>query len=217
MAYTMTHIYIAEKVAERLGGIKDYPTYLLGSIAPDAVHASDTYVVSDKERSHLFVEGLHWGKVSSSGHVDLWENSIEAFRESVGDRYDKDFVLGYLVHLYTDVYSSMNFFYPFMCSIKGDFDKERAHFLKENFGYNYYLFREYSERNDLKSILCSAKAQTLDGIITKAIIESRIQKLFTEEFVERDISDIEEYTICTHESMDKLIKCGSDYVIGKLC
>ena len=217
MAYTMTHIYIAEAVAERLGEIKDYPTYILGSIAPDAVHASDTYVVSDKERSHLFVEGLHWGKVSNSGHVDLWENSIKAFKESVGDKYDKDFVLGYLVHLYTDVYSSMNFFYPFMCSIKGDFDKEREHFLKENFGYNYYLYREFNKRDNLKAILNSAKAITLDGIIDKEIIESRIKKLFEQEFVERDISDIDEYTICTHEAMDKLIKSGSDYAIEKLC
>lgn len=217
MAYTMTHIYIAEQVAERIAGIKDYPTYILGSIAPDAVHASDIYVVSDKERSHLFSEGLHWGKISSLGQAGIWEDNIRRFYEANKDKYNHDFLLGYIVHLYTDVYSSMNFFYPYICSIGGELTGEgRERFLKENFGYNYFLYLDYSKNRDLKALLESAIPETIDGVIDKELVLKRIDLLFEQEFAKRDISDIDEYIICSHNAMEKLIVGASDYVMEEL-
>ena len=217
MSYTMTHIYIAEKVAERLGGIKDYPTYLLGSIAPDAVHASDTYVVTDKERSHLFKEGMHWGKIASKGQASIWEESIREFYEANKDRYNRDFLLGYIVHLFSDVYSSMNFFYPYICSIGGELTPEhREQFLKENFGYNYRLFLDYGKARDLKKELEAGKAETFDGVLDKELVSKRVELLFNREFIERDISDIDSYTICSYEAMKKLIDGSAEYVVREL-
>ena len=43
MAYTMTHILIAERVLDDINTPVDYSTYLVGAIAPDAVHASPHY------------------------------------------------------------------------------------------------------------------------------------------------------------------------------
>lgn len=217
MAYTMTHIYIAEKVAERLGDIRDYPTYILGTIAPDAVHADDNYVVADKERSHLFTEGLHWGKISNVTQVDAWVGSIRRFYKVNKDKYNHDFLLGYIVHLYADVYNSMQFYYPYICSIGGNLNNEnREHFLKENYGYNYYLYLAYSKNHNLKEMLESAKAETIDGVVSKEVIEKRIEQLYEYEFAERDISDIDEYTICSQKVMDKLICDGSVYVLDEL-
>ncbi|MBR6308184.1 MAG: hypothetical protein IKR39_06200 [Lachnospiraceae bacterium] len=217
MSYTMTHIYIAEKVAERLGNITDYPTYLLGSIAPDAVHASDTYVVTDKERSHLFKEGMHWGKISSVGQAGIWEESIRDFYKANKGRYNHDYLLGYIVHLYSDVRSSMHFFYPYICSIGGELTPEhRKHFLKENFGYNYYLFLEYEKNRDLKKELDAGKAETFEGVLAKELVGKRVELLFKQEFTPRDISDIDSYTICSHEAMKKLIDGSAEYVIGEI-
>lgn len=41
----------------------DYSTCILGTIAPDAVHAHSDFRVKLKERSHLFAEGLKRGQI----------------------------------------------------------------------------------------------------------------------------------------------------------
>ncbi|MBO4616109.1 MAG: zinc dependent phospholipase C family protein [Lachnospiraceae bacterium] len=217
MAFTMVHIYIASKVAEHLEGIKDYSTYILGSIAPDAVHASDTYTVMDKERSHLFAEGLHKGKISNTNQVNAWINSIRQFYEDNKNMCNFDFLLGYIVHLYTDVYNGLKFYYPYLHSIGGELAGEnREHFLRESFGYNYYLYLDYSKNNSLGVILETAIPETFEGVIDKNLIRKRVESLFEQEFSTKDISDIDGYTICNHETMDKLIDDGSNYVLDEL-
>ena len=63
MAYTMTHILIAEELQHEFKRELDCSTYILGTIAPDAVHAQSDFRVEQKERSHLFAEGLRWGQI----------------------------------------------------------------------------------------------------------------------------------------------------------
>ena len=62
MAYTMTHILIAEKVLEDIKMPVDYSTYIVGAIAPDEVHASPDYTRIMKEKG-LF--GEKWRKKAS--------------------------------------------------------------------------------------------------------------------------------------------------------
>lgn len=216
MSYTMTHIYIAENVAQHIRGITDFPTYIVGSIAPDAVHARDDYTPAYKEKSHLFTEGLRWGRIENMSQVNAWEQSIADYYNSHKGSLDFNFLLGYMVHLYSDVYSSMNFYAPIVLSAGGDAEKIKPQFLKENFGYNYYLYLKYSRDKDLRDLLEAGKAVTLDGIIEKEDIERRIQLLFEQEFSERDISDIEYYTMCSHEAMKKLIDGSTELVLNRL-
>lgn len=216
MSYTMTHIYIAENVAQHINGITDFSTYIVGSIAPDAVHARDDYNPTYKEKSHLFAEGLRWGRIENMSQVNAWEQSIAGYYNTHKETIDLNFLLGYTVHLYSDVYSSMNFYAPIVISAGGNVEKIKPQFLKENFGYNYYLYLEYSRNKDLRAILDAGKAMTLTGIIEKEDIEKRIRLLFLQEFSERDISDIDSYTMCSHGAMKKLIDGSTELVLDKL-
>lgn len=216
MAYTMMHIVIAERVFEQITGVKDHSTYLLGTIAPDAVHARDNYEVTQKEKSHLFVEGLRWGKIENHSLAEDWENSIGNYYLANQEVYYHDFLLGYIVHLFADVYNSIHFYAPFMRSAAAALEKEREHFKKENFGYNSYLFKEYSKNHNLKAMLESARPITLDGVITKEDVEKRIKQLFEFELTGRESAEIENYTICSHEVMNRLIEETSDYVAEKI-
>ena len=47
----MTHILVAEKVLEYFDCPIDYDTYIVGSIAPDAVHANTNYSPELKKKS----------------------------------------------------------------------------------------------------------------------------------------------------------------------
>ncbi len=55
MSYPMVHLKIAYGLLVRDDGerIKRSGDFLLGSVAPDAVHFHDSYDVSLKERSHI--------------------------------------------------------------------------------------------------------------------------------------------------------------------
>lgn len=114
MAYTMTHILIAEKVLEDIKMPVDYSTYIVGAIAPDAVHASPDYTRIMKEKSHLFAEGAIWGKVTKESEFHDWLESIRTFYAGNCDKYNRDFFLGYIVHVLTDVCSCRQIFAPFI-------------------------------------------------------------------------------------------------------
>lgn len=216
MSYTMTHILVAENVAKHIKGIKDFPTYIVGSIAPDAVHARADYDPAQKEKSHLFTEGLRWGHVENDSQVTAWVNNVRDYYYTHKGTIDFDFLLGYMVHLFSDVYSSVHFYGPIVLAVGADFEEMRERFVKENFAYNYYLYREYSRGKDLRAILDAGKAVTLKGAIEKEDIEKRIRLLFEKEFTEKDISDIDSFEICTHEVMKQLIEGSTELVLAEL-
>ena len=62
----------------------------------------------------------------------------------------------------------------------------------------------------------AGKPVTIDGAVTAEDIKKRVKLLFEQEFTERDISDMDTYTICTHEAMQKLIDGSTELVLRKL-
>ena len=105
MAYTMTHILIAEKVMEYFDCPIDYSTYMVGTITPDAVHANPDYSRELKKKSHVFAEGLVWGEVTGENELEDWFDCVKEFYVNNYFKYDRDFFLGYIVHILTDICS----------------------------------------------------------------------------------------------------------------
>ena len=202
----MTHILTAEKALKFVPVVSDYPTYILGTIAPDAVHANSDYTVEIKEKSHILAPGLKWGKIDDWEKAELWLDSIKKYYLKNRNKYHKDFLLGYIVHLLVDIYNSMYFYTPFIKSIKGDFEKTIEKYKKESYNVNYFLYSLYSEKKDLWNVLNSGKAVTLDNVIKKEDIEHRIVQLFEYEFKHWDISHIADHEICKIEDMEHSIQ-----------
>lgn len=212
MAYTMTHILIAEEIQFAFKRKIDYSTYILGTIAPDAVHASPDFKIELKERSHLFVDGLTWGEIGDEAEVHIWLENIIKYYLKNRHKYNVDFLLGYVIHLLADVYCSVHFFAPFVKDINGDYNEKMAQFKRENYMVNYYLFLLFSKENNLYNVLHEGEAITLDDIISKAVIERRIEQLFEYEFKCWDISHIDENKICKIEDMERLIQDASLFI-----
>lgn len=92
MAQPMMHLLIADKIyREKSGLIHSYGELLLGSIAPDAVHMREDCT---KERKRI----SHYGYTAQSPirHFDT-------FFDEYGTSENRDFVIGYLVHLLSDM------------------------------------------------------------------------------------------------------------------
>lgn len=87
MGSRMMHLIIAERVAKKIE-ISDRPRFLLGGIAPDAVHGRER-----KTKSHYYEGSVDKG----TRHVH-YEGFIQRYQEQVWD----EFILGYMVHLVAD-------------------------------------------------------------------------------------------------------------------
>lgn len=107
MAYPMTHLYVAQSMLMEFD-IEDGGMFLLGSIAPDAVHfrscfkgAGQAEIGAAKKITHLCPKSDEkWGQVTDNLG---WEKSVEDFLE----RGQKDsFRMGYAVHVLTDIYTN---------------------------------------------------------------------------------------------------------------
>lgn len=206
MAYTMTHILIAERVLDYIKTPVDYSTYIVGAIAPDAVHASPHYTRTLKEKSHFFPEGAIWGKITEESKFRDWLDSIKIFYLFNHDKHDRDFLLGYIVHVLTDVCSSRQIFAPFYASLsKENFDDKMDQFRKESYCVNYYLFCEYSKEKNLFNILREGRSCSIADAFDEKLLGDRIKQLYDFEFSPHDIEHIINNKICTIENTNKLI------------
>ncbi len=209
MAYTMTHILIAERV---LDDIKtqapiDYPTYIVGAAAPDAVHASPRYTRTLKEKSHFFPEGAVWGKIMKESRFRDWMDNIKMFYMLNHHKYDRDFLLGYMIHVLTDVFSCRQIFVPFYASLsKENFDDKMNQFREESYCVNYYLFCEYSKRKNLFQLLREGRSCSIVDVFDEKLLDDRIKQLYDFEFRPHDIEHMIYHEICTIENTNKLIE-----------
>lgn len=215
MAFTITHVIIADMVLEYIPEIEDYPSYILGTIAPDAVHANRKYSAKLKEKSHLFTPNLVWGEIDDWEKAEEWMKNIWNYYKVNQGKYNNDFLWGYIVHLLVDVYNSMFFYTPFIQSIKEDYDETIKKYKDEAFGMSYYLFSKYSESKNLLEILQAGKAITMEGVIEQDDIVKRIEYLFEDEFKRRDAC-VYGYSICTVKGTEQLIYGATKFVKDKI-
>lgn len=91
MALPMVHLGAAQAALKELK-IQNPASYYLGSIAPDGVHMLEGCTPQDKDRSHLGVR--------TSGDP----RAVEDFLKRLPEFSDRDYVLGYAVHVLTDLF-----------------------------------------------------------------------------------------------------------------
>ena len=111
MAFTMTHLIIAENISEIFADhIKNLPQFYLGSIAPDAAHQRAGYTSEYKKASHLITGDEQWGSITKT---DEWEDNIKKFLVEHKNTENHDFILGYCTHVLGDIYNTVHMWNPF--------------------------------------------------------------------------------------------------------
>lgn len=156
MAQPMMHLLIADRIySEKFGSILSYGDFLLGSIALDAVHVKKNYTRELKDISHY--------RFNSKSHISYFDTFFDEYSTSE----NKDFVVGYLVHLLSDMI--------WYHSVRVPFKEEFLKALLQNMSMNeaYYADCEqieqlmFLERNAPRIIetLNRGKAYSLEGLI----------------------------------------------------
>ena len=207
MAYTMTHVLVAEKVLEYLDFPVDYSTYMVGAVAPDAVHANPNYSPKLKEKSHLFAEGLKWGEVTSDHELEDWFGFVKEFYINNHSMYDRGFFLGYIVHVLTDICSCREIYAPFYLSLaEEDKEEKKKQFSHESYVVNYYLFKEYSREKDLMQILNMGRSYSIPDVYDDSFSEDRSRQLLDFEFKSWDVGTMDQHSIVTLENTRALLE-----------
>lgn len=156
MAQPMMHLLIADKIyAENSGSIHLYGDFLSGSIAPDAVHVKENYTRELKDISHY--------GFNSKSHISCFDTFINEYSTSE----NKDFVIGYLVHLLSD----MIWYHSVRVPFKEEFLKAPMQNMSMNEAYyadceqiEQLMFLEKNAPRIIEA-LNSGKAYSLAGLI----------------------------------------------------
>lgn len=101
MSYQMIHLEIAYRLLDKCIEVERRGDFLMGAIAPDAVHFHKKYEVRLKERSHLWNCGPKWGITIDSGK---WKENVLEFWKKHKEDDNRDFIAGYCVHILTEQY-----------------------------------------------------------------------------------------------------------------
>ncbi len=141
MSYPMVHLKVAYELLARYGGRIERPgDFLLGSVAPDAVHFHSEYDVSMKERSHLWKFGPRWGITLDS---EGWRDAIYKFWKENRKAENRDFIAGYCVHLLTDWENDRSIWTPFREKMMQGTEVDEVHerYAAEAYGYDQWLYQ----------------------------------------------------------------------------
>lgn len=91
MPTSLFHLNVSKKIAEKYPEY-DTPNFYIGAIAPDAVNLNGF-----AERS------IRWEAHKRAKDLDEWKQNIIKFFKQEKDNFKKDYLLGYVVHVLTDI------------------------------------------------------------------------------------------------------------------
>lgn len=105
MSNTIAHLTVANRILKECPTlVHDVEAFYLGCVAPDTIGSKDGYVREDKRFVHLR-EGIRDAEWLHDDKMQIFKNRIREFVNTyiIGtDESQRDFNIGYLVHLLTD-------------------------------------------------------------------------------------------------------------------
>ena len=171
MAQPMMHLLIADKVyTKKFSSVFSYGEFLLGSIAPDAVHVKENYTRELKDISHY--------RFNSKSSISYFDTFFDEYYTSK----NKDFVIGYLIHLLSD----MIWYHSVRVPFKEGYLKAPMHNMSMNEAYyadceqiEQLMFWEKDASRIIKAI-GKSKAYSLEGMIDSEDVKAWKEKLIIE-------------------------------------
>ena len=154
----MPNIMIHEKVGYYISkkiNINSYD-YYLGLLAPDTPNLEG---FAPKEE--------RWMAHQRKKDYDEWRSSILSFYNREKNNYPKDFILGYYIHLLTDIVYDDFLYLKVREEILKEYDMDKTHDIMRKDMDKYY----FNEINDIKEILNSSeKSYDILNISSKKLI-----------------------------------------------
>lgn len=182
----MPNIMIHEEVGHYLSKKinKNSYNFFLGLLAPDS---PNTYGFGKKED--------RWLAHQRRKDYNEWRNSLKEFYEKEKNNYDEDFLLGYFVHILTDIiYDDFLYLKVREEILKDNHTLEESHDIMRNDMDKYY----FNEIEDIKSILNKDNTTYEINGISKELMSEWKEKVL------KEINNKNESIYITQEIIDTL-------------
>ena len=207
MAFPLTHLFVANSLINSFG-IKEQADFLLGSVAPDAVHYRKSFVGASmaeigraKKTSHLCpVSNEKWGSVTDN---EGWQLSVEIF---LNNQEKTPFRLGYATHVLTDIHNNKTLWHNFRTNNP----------LEAKKGYNsaYYDDLKYIDAllkhdrgvtEDICEILALARGIGIDGLVSEDEVEALKDSLVFEYGKNSQTGNYDKFYMTKFVSYDEML------------
>ncbi|MDE7246570.1 MAG: hypothetical protein K2N43_01645 [Lachnospiraceae bacterium] len=217
MSYPMVHLEIAYELLARYDGenIGQPGDFLLGSVAPDAVHFHEKYDISLKEQSHLWKFGPRWGLTLDS---EGWRDAICKFWRENRNAENRDFMAGYCTHLLTDWENDKCIWTPFREKmLQGtEIDEVHAQYGAEAYGIDQWLYQTSKDSEEIWRLLEQGHIYGVEGCILKEDLARQKQSLLNDQFSGKPLPDISGNQFCTREMMEEFVEKCVERILQKI-
>ncbi|MCY0875759.1 MAG: zinc dependent phospholipase C family protein [Firmicutes bacterium] len=206
MPLPMVHLAVAVKLYEQKNRQID-PEFLLGSLAPDAIHARPGTTRADKDRTHFFF----------TGDPAVFENQIDTFvaKQVVAcdNPVERAFAAGYATHVLTDRVWAMTVFTRFRRAADAVMDKEarRLLYYRETEKVDFQLYRNEPWRVPVWEGLQIAEPLAVANLLTAE--EVRAWQMHTLRWFEQNSEPVEEPQYITEAIVNDFIGRATHAVI----
>lgn len=215
MAFPLTHLCAAWRVLEMHPMPKrDAAQFLLGSIAPDAIHYRKEFMGSEmssigaaKKITHLCpVSDEKWGQVTDN---ENWVNCVNAFllKSSANP-----FAAGYAVHVLTDIHNNRTIWDDFRTNHPAEAAKDYASdYYKDLRNIDAHLYQDFPATAQIMVLLSSAVPKGLPGLVTADETHAIQQKISHEHFKNAVREENYSYLFVTYEDTLNFIQSSADF------
>ena len=215
MAYSMIHLEVAYRLLNKWNWIKNPGDFLVGAVAPDAVHFCENYQIQMKEKSHIWDCGPRWGITEDP---DKWESNAMHFWEENKSADNRDFIAGYCVHILTDIQNDIKIWRPFrQMNLEGTNVEEVYHIYgKEASESDQWLYQTNPHSSHIMELLENGRVYSIENCIGKEEIEKLIQYMLTEEYVKKETYDISGFRYCNDKVILGFIEECTEWLAERL-
>ena len=210
MPFPMTHFLVAGNILKVTPSIRDDAAFILGSVAPDAVHCRSDYRSEDKQKSHL-CEGLgKWGMLSD---YNAWLENIFAFFKNAM-RNDHDFLYGYCVHILCDICGNVHNWAPFRTAYPEEAARGyRNAMTLEDGAADVWLWQNTPERDAIFERLRRGSCRDVFDWVTAGEIEGFRDGILRERYAGAGPVDISGHRFAAEDAVRSFIGTATKYVL----
>lgn len=210
MPFVMTHLYIAYNILSDTPQIKNPGDFMLGALAPDAVHYRESYNSDMKKASHLCVGDERWGRLTNNQE---WLENVLSFLNENKHAKNADFIYGYCSHIIADIQNNIKIWTPFVNENREALEKGLGSvYHKESRDIDYEQYLRHPHRQRIWQLLRGAAGYEIPNVIGADEIDRMKDSDIHGRFTGREAVDVSSNKYITFLGMQEFIDTESQYI-----
>ena len=212
MPYSMLHLTIGQALLSELP-VADSGRFLLGCVAPDAVHFHPSYVSELKRISHFVPDGVAWGDCREEANP-IWLENVRSFLSSPPGDAPRDFLLGYASHVLGDIYNNMTIWTPLRRRAEAERRPELIElYRQESAAADRAL---YGQSEAVLQALSGARVVGVRGRIEAADVERMRLHLLSNPCAGQTAPDFSSHRCLTAAVLDSFLAGAAEFTVKQL-